>query len=211
MGYFATSTLHPDLRSAEAVQALSQHWRDGGALRLSPVLEPGLASELALVCGEMQQSPRIVPKFEDVSWSCDVSVPDEPDSQLPECLFRLLRFLRHDMPQLVSGITGQRFIPQNINSFHLWSMRKGSYVDQGGPLAGPGGVDVTLGLTGGVWPVEWGGHIVWRSDDGQLYGLAPALDVLDITQGGQFRVPLLTRHVRSLMIRSSCEIAEVVS
>ena len=62
MGYFATSTLHPELRAPEAQRALGQHWRDRRALRLGPVLEPGLAAELAFAATRFELVPRV---FED--------------------------------------------------------------------------------------------------------------------------------------------------
>ena len=203
MGYLATSTLHPDLREPAQQRALAQHWRDGGALRLGPVLEPGLAAELAVMCRALPMVPRQVPAHDEVSWACDVQVTHPPDPQHGEAIVRLVRFLTVDMPSLVSTITGRAVTPTSSGEVHVWSLRKGSFVDHGLPLAAPGGLDVHLGLTAGAWPQAWGGHMVWRSERGELYGLPPAFDALDILDGGLFQVPLLTRHVQTLTVRSA--------
>ncbi len=200
--YFPTSALHPRLQSAEQQRALAEQWRDDGVMRIQNVLTPGLAAELALVCGDLPLKARLYEAHQDLSWSLDLGVPEKLDPQQPECLFRLMRFLQKDLPSLVNAITGRNLERAEARLAHLWSMRKGSFVDAGGPLAVRGGIDATLGLTGINWPTDWGGHLVWQSEGGQAYGLPPGFDTLDLFDGGRFVVPLVSRHVRSLVVRA---------
>ena len=107
---------------------------------------------------------------------------------MPEAHQRLVRFLRTDLPQLVSAITGRALELGGDPAAWVWSARKGSYVDAGTAHAPEGGVDVVLGLTAGTWPREWGGHMLWRGDAGDEYHLPPGFDTLDILDGGRFVV-----------------------
>ena len=202
------STLHPELRTAEMRAGLAAQWRAGGAMRLQGVLEPGLAAELACTLWRMPVEPRIYAAHTDLSWSCDVGVPRDPDPQHPPCLFRLTRFLRLDLPALVSAIVGRALTVSEPDNIHLWALRKGAYVDDGGPLAPAGGLDVLLGLTGAHWPADWGGHMVWTSARDRSMALPPGFDTLDLLDGGRFQIPLLTRPVESLSIRATLEPVE---
>jgi len=201
MGLFSTSTLHPDLHGDDRLRDLAKAWQDGGAMRLHGVLTPGLAAEAATAFDSIALTSRIFGEQVDLSWSCDVGFLPTPHPERAPCLFRLDRFLQHDLPALVGDITGRSLVTGEA-SLHLWSMRKGSYVDQGAPLARRGGIDAWLGLTGTPWPASWGGHPVWQSERGSLLTFPPAFDTLDLFDGGSFTIPLVTRHVRTLTVRA---------
>jgi hypothetical protein len=195
------STLHPRLRETDALASLRAAWRDGGRLRVPEVLDPGLAAEIEVVARGIEVSPRIFAAHEDLSWSVDLRAPVEADPQHPPCLVRLARFLARDLPVLAERITGRRLAIGEPGTLHFWQLRKGAYVDDGGPLAPPGGLDAWLGLTGIAWPAAWGGHVAWAAAEG-VESVPPAFDVLDLSDGGRFRVPLLTRHVRATTVRA---------
>jgi hypothetical protein len=196
------ATLAPALRDPAERAALAARWRDGGVMRLAGVLDPGLAAELAVVLGRLPLEPRIFAQHADLSWSVDLGVPDDPDPQHPRCLLRLVAFLRRDLPDLVGAISGRRLTNPEPSTAHVWGWRKGSYIDDGRPLAPPGGVDALLGLTGLSWPEAWGGHLVWTGASGRPLTLPPGFDTLDLIDGGAFRVPVVTHRVEAITVRA---------
>ena len=194
------SALHPRLHTEDLAPA----WRDGHMLRLPQVLQPGLAAELALELRSLPLMPRVFAPQNDLSWSCDLGLPSEPDPQHPECLLRLPQLMRVDLPLLLYRVTGRALVLAEPWHVHLWSWRKGSFVEEGAALARPGGVDLLLHLSWGQWPEAWGGHMRWQGR-GEALSLPPAFDTLDILDGGRFEVPLLLRSVETLMIRARLE------
>lgn len=197
--------LHPALRDPERLAELARAWRPGGVLRLEGALEPGLGAELAVELGALPLAPRIFAAQEDLSWSCDLGFPPLPDPQHAPCLLRLPRLIREELPALVGALSGRRLRAGEPGQLHLWSLRKGSFVDAGAPLAPPGGVDWLLHLTPGTWPEGWGGHLVCTSGPHAGVRLPPAFDSLDLLEGVAFAAPLLTRPVQTLTLRGWLE------
>jgi hypothetical protein len=199
----AAPALHPRLRGGAAVATLAAAWRDGGALRIDELLDPGLAAELAVELPRLPLAPRVLAEHEDLSWACEVGVPDDPDPQLAACMHRLAALLDTELPALAGAITGRRLAPPARRRVHVWAFRKGGHVAAGRPLAPPGGLDVWIGLTGARWPAELGGHVD-RVDAGGSAAIthAPGWDTLDLIDGLGHRIALVCAHVEALWVRS---------
>lgn len=166
-------------------------------MRLNRVLADGEAAELACYLGGLPLAARQFADHEDLSWSCEIGVPEDFDPQHPACLYRLVDFLDHRLPPLASAVVGRELAPVALGRVHVWAFRCGAHVDAGAALAPAGGVDVILGLTAGSWPASWGGHLV--VGDRAPLPLGPnTLDLLS----GNFRVSLVTRHVQALAVRA---------
>ena len=197
------SAAHPRLAAAAEREALRGRWSAGAVLRIDAALAPGLAAELADWLPTLPLEPRYLAEQVALTWACEIQVPDEIDPQHPEALYRLVDFLDRDLPALASAITGRSLVPPMARVVHVSSLRRGAYVDAGATLAPPGGVDVVLGLTGARWPAGHGGHTEWVEDDGAVsQQLAPGFDTLDLHPPGRYRVPLVTRPVRALAVRT---------
>lgn len=172
-------------------------WERDQLVRIDAGLPAGLAAELACYLPGLPLEPRLVAEHLDLSWSCELVVPEPYDPQHPRCLYRLVRFLDHELPALVAQVTGRTLAPPQPRTVHVWELRCGSYVDRGAPLAPDGGVDVVIGLTGARWPEAWGGHM----QIGQRT-LAPGFATVDLASGQDYRIPLLHRQVRALAVRT---------
>lgn len=197
------SAAHPRLADAAEREALRGRWSASTALRIDEVLAPGLAAELADWLPTLPLEPRYLAEQVALTWACEIQVPDEIDPQHPEALYRLVDFLDRDLPALARTITGRALAPPVARVVHVSSLRRGAYVDAGTTLAPPGGIDVVLGLTGPRWPADCGGHTERLDDDGAVsQRLAPGFDTLDLYPAGRYRVPLLTRPVRTLAVRT---------
>ncbi len=197
------SVAHPRLAGAAERDSLRGRWSTGAPLRVDDVLAPGLAAELADWLPTLPLEPRYLAEQVALTWACEIQVPDEIDPQHPGALYRLVEFLDRDLPALASAITGQTLVPPIARVVHVASLRRGAYVDAGATLAPPGGIDVVLGLTGARWPADYGGHTEWLNDAGVVTRrLAPGFDTLDLQPPGRYRVPLLTRPVHTLAVRT---------
>ena len=175
---------------------LAARWRARPALRIEGALAPGLAAELGaavrtLPLGAVHDRDR-----DEVRWRCLVTVPPGVDPQLPECLFRVARMARDELPALLLAITGERLVAAVPERLAIVGLRKGSYAAEAAPDLRDRGVEVVLGIAAVPWPAAWGGH---TELDGETW--APASDVLELRGAGvPARIPVLTRHVESLAI-----------
>jgi hypothetical protein len=183
--------------SGERLAALRAAWERDRMVRIEGGLPEGLAAELACYLPTLPLAPRLVAQHLDLSWSCELEVPEAYDPQHPRCLYRLVRFLDVELPALVEQVTGRALAPPRPRTVHVWQLRRGAYVDQGQPLGGAGSIDVLIGLTGERWPAAWGGHLQVGARS-----LAPGFATLDLLGGQRFHLPLLRRHVRTLAVRT---------
>jgi hypothetical protein len=181
----------------ERLAELRAAWERDRMVRIEDALPPGLAAELASYLPTLPLEVRLVPEHLDLSWSCELVVPERYDPQHPQCLYRLARFLDVDLPALVERVTGRALSPPQARTVHVWELRRGAYVDHGAPLGPDGSVDVLLGLTGARWPEADGGHL--HTGDRVL---EPGFATLDLLGGASFYIPVLRRHVRALAVRT---------
>ncbi len=195
--------LHPRLRDGATIAALAATWRDGGALRIDELFDPGLAAELAAELVRLPLAPRLAAEQEDLSWACEIELPPEPDAQHAACLFRLASFLDRELPVLAGAITGRRLAAPARHHIHVWAFRKGAHVAAGEALAPPGGLDVLVGLTGARWPAELGGHLALVDGAGATVAEhPPGWDTLDLIDHLGHRIPVVRAHVEALWVRT---------
>ncbi|HUH05107.1 MAG TPA: hypothetical protein VML75_24080 [Kofleriaceae bacterium] len=191
--------LHPRLTEVAELEAARAGWPAGGVLRLEEALAPGLAAELATWFTRVPLRAGYHADQAALTWSFEVQLPHGIDPQYPDSLNRLIGFLDRELPALAGALTGRRLRTPMPGSVHLWVWRRGAYVDDGKPLAPPGGLDVLLGLTGPRWPAELGGHLeVAHSQQ----CLPPGFDTLDLFDRCAFRVPLITARVYAMAVRT---------
>ena len=172
---------------------LAARWRARRALRIEGALAPGLAAELAAAVRTLPLGAALDRERDEVRWRCLVTVPPGVDPQLPECLFRVARMARDELPALLLAITGERLAVAVPERLTIVGLRKGSYAAEAAPARG---VEVVLGIAAVPWPAEWGGH---TEVGGERW--APAADVLELRGAGvPARIPVVTRHVESLAI-----------
>jgi hypothetical protein len=187
--------LHPRLSDPGAREALAVRWRERPALRIEDALAPGLAAELAAAVRGLPFAAVLDRDRDEVRWRCLVTVPPGADPQLPECLFRVARLARDELPPLLLAITGQRLAAAAPERLLMVALRKGSYAAAAAPEHG---VEVVVGIGAVPWPAAWGGHTELVGA-GEVW--APAADTLELRGAGQrARIPVLTRHVESLAI-----------
>lgn len=167
-------------------------------VRQADVLPAGLAAELTLLLRALPFEP--TPTGAGVAWTGALQVPTTLDPQHPECLYRLLHFLDHTLPQRAAAWLGHPLVRADAGLIPVWTFRKGGYLDAAGPLPG---VEAWLGLTGGSWPAAWGGHLEILSEDGRLEAtLPPGFATLDLVVQQLIQVPVVTHHVEALWVRT---------
>lgn len=179
---------------ARARASFAEH----GSARIDGALEHGLAAELVALLPRFAPAPRLVPAHVDLSWACEIAVPCGYDPQHPACLYRLVEVLDRRLPALASAVVGRALEPMVRRRVHVWMFRRGAYVDDGKPLAPAGGVDVVVGLTAARWPAAWGGHLEIDGAPSRALGFG----TIDLIGARGYRVPLVTRHVEALAVRS---------
>src|SRR5688572_23783007 len=136
------------------VAELATRWRARPALRIEGALAPGLAAELAATARTLPLGAVLDRERDEVRWRCLVTVPPGVDPQLPECLFRVARMVRDELPALLLGITGERLVAAVPERLTIVGLRKGSYAAAAAPERG---VEVVIGIGAVPWPAEWGG------------------------------------------------------
>ncbi len=162
----------------------------GDVLCIDSVLAEGLSAELAEVVRRLPMAPTWLAEAgrAGLLWRCAVTVPERPDPQLPEPLFRVRRLLDVDLPALLERM-GCGLRVRREAEIELLALRRGSWLTQAGPAA-------LIGLTGDVWPAAWGGcfqvgDIAWSTGPDRLTLLAP---------GATLSVEPLQRHVEALLL-----------
>jgi len=170
----------------------------GGHLHLDDALPAGLAAELAHLLNGLALPPEL--GAAGIACVGQVVVPEVIDPQNPACLYALIHYLDHTLPALVSGWLGHPYVRPDAGCLPVWILRKGCYLDAAGPQPG---IEVWLGLTGLRWPAAWGGHLEILDEAGKRCGeVAPGLGSLELIRGRVLQVPLLTRQVQALWIRT---------
>lgn len=187
-------------RKPEAKGTLSALWREQGTVRLESALAPGLAAELHVSASRLPFE--IAATHEGIMWRAELAVPPEPDPQLPEPFFRLVRLIETDLTFLIASVTNRNVrigIPRRVP---IVTYRKGSWTLEC-EEAPPGSVRCSIGISAGDWPIEWGGHDEWIDGSGALVvrrpPLADAIDLADATL--RRRVSVLTHHVERIEVQ----------
>lgn len=178
-GFLASPALASRWRGAAATDAAAR-WRAQPALRLGGALEPGLAAEVATWLARLPLD--VASSADAVWWSCEVDVPAQPDPQLPEPAYRLVRLLDTDLPGLLGTITGRALTRPAAGRVTVRAWRKGSFADApAAPVsdAPSDAIDVVLGLTGARWPAAWGGTLELTLG-ATTVRRPPAWDTLDV-------------------------------
>ncbi len=166
--------------------------------RQADVLPAGLGAELALLLRALPFEPTHTGA--GIAWTGALQVPTALDPQHPECLYRLLDFLDHTLPERVAAWVGHPVVRADAGLISVVTLRKGGYLDAAGPLPG---VEAWLGLTGAVWPAIWGGHLEILNEDGMLADVhPPGFGTLDLVSGHLVQVPVVTHHVEALWVRT---------
>lgn len=122
------------------------------------ILRNGLAAELAaaLPLIPAQAYFDIEDEKTGVWWRSDFVIPHEIDPQHPEPYYHLLEALDHEIPRKLNS----SFRRKKEGLISLAILRKGSWLDVPDPE--PGDYWFYLVISGGNWPLDWGGHIKWE-------------------------------------------------
>lgn len=197
--FLAEPAIHPRLLDPDLLAGLAEQWAVGRCMRIERVLAPGLAAELAPLLARLPMGPLMEDGF---CWGCDVGVP-AVEPQHPEPLYRAVRFVDRDLPQLVEAITGRALETPQPSWLRVRVLRKGSFAEP--PQEPATGLRFVLGLTRARWPEAWGGHMDLLDPDEPtrvVQRREPGFDTLDLFQASPgCRTSLVLRHVEALSLR----------
>lgn len=199
--FLEVSALHPRLLESGARRELQAHWHMRGHVRIDEVLAPGLAAQLGELLGRVPFAPLVDDQPRALRFCCVMELPAAPEARHSGCLYRLVRFLGRDLPELVGAVTGLPCAAsRDPRCIVAEALRKGSYRDGFAP-----GMHALLGLCAARWPVHWGGYLeLSLPEPGGNEQLAPGWDTLDLFGAErQARIALLREHVPGFLVGSA--------
>ena len=208
--FLAEPATHARLGDRALLDRLGEQWRSQAAVRIDDVLIPGLLAEVASLAPQFPLAASGDPAHQELAWHGKIRLPNPAEPHYPDCLYRLVRLLRDDLPPLVESITGARHTLGDPFAIQLCGFRLGSFVDVS--QATRGEVEMLLWLTAPEWPSEWGGQLEIASEAGAvLRTLPPRAGALDLVTAGRYRMSLIEREVQCLALRYELRRAEASS
>ncbi len=200
----STPAQNPGLSDGRVLAEAAATWRERGYVRLSHVLESGLAAELSHMLIHVPGTPGIDESRAELAWRGEVSLPeDRYEPQHAPCLWRLVRFLETDLPPILQAVTGRALKVQSPRKWEVCALRKGSFAEVPSEAPTQEHVSLWLGLTHGSWPQAWGGYRELVDDNGvPVACFPPGWDTLDLVDSRwRDRIPLVKRPVEAVAIR----------